>query len=382
MNSSNYQVMFQGLDTLHVVFSGVLNFDWWEASKLKEKKRIAQSKREVPYVKIGSESWEVSPKGTPEYAYCLMRNDWRIYVLSNRGLKPKTNQVKIEIPSSRLRLGIEGLETEYRFLAMRILSNATEGIQRVDITADIAGFSTNDLHGYHLYGFASKMKSINSDLFLEKFYTLGKESEIETLVVGKNPQLRIYNKKKLSVNRDPDWFQCWYGKTFEEVLHSFDGDINKIPEITRFEFQLRSQTLKEFNIHYFEALIEKLQGLWDYMANQWLELKMDDPNKKVKRKLPSAPIWEFIRTLQFNGNLQLKRSKPFSRDSSKNFAQIMGHLAAFIAKEKMELLGGSEEQCKKEITSIFEKEIVNSKNWDWEKFTIKFHQKKNQFNGI
>jgi hypothetical protein len=382
MNSNNYQVVFQGLDTLHVVYIGYLDPDWWESSELKEKKRMAQIKKEIPYVKIGSDSWEMSPKGTQEYVFCLMRDGWRVYVSSTRGSEPVNNQLKIEIPSSRLRLGLEGLDTEFRAIALCVLSVGGERIQRVDITADVAGFPVNALSTFHCHGFPSKMKSINSDLMLEKFYSLGKESDIETVVIGKNPQLRIYDKKKLAIRQDPDWFQCWYDKSYEEVLESHDGDINKIHEITRFEFQLRAHTLREFRVDSYDDLIKSLQGLWDYMSNKWLELKFDDPNIKVKRKLPVAPVWEFIRTLKFNGNLQLKRIKPFAKDSSKNFEQIVGHFSSFLAKEKIEIHGNNEDECQRELAGIFVTQILKSQRWDWDKFMSAFQQKKNQFGGI
>ena len=57
MFSSNYQVVFQGLDTLHIVYIGYFDSDWWESSELKVKKRKAQERKEVPYVKIGSALW-------------------------------------------------------------------------------------------------------------------------------------------------------------------------------------------------------------------------------------------------------------------------------------------------------------------------------------
>jgi hypothetical protein len=382
MNSNNYQVVFQGLDTLHIVYIGYLDPDWWESSELKVKKRKAQERKEVPYVKIGSDSWEVSPKGNREYVYCLMRNGWRVYVSSARGTKPIFNQLKIEIPSSRLRLGLEDLDKEFRAIAFCVLSLGGERVQRVDITADISGFPMNDLNEYHFYGFPTKMKSINSDLVLEKFYSLGKESDLETVVVGKNPQLRIYDKKKLAIQQDPDWFECWYDKSYEEVLEFYEGDINIIPEITRFEFQLRAYTLREFQVNSYDDLMEKIQGLWDYMGNKWMELKIDDPRIKVKRKLPVAPIWTFMRALKFNGNLKLKRVKPFGKDSSKNFEQIMGHFSSFLAKEKIDLSGRDEEQFKSQLAEIFVIKFLNSNKWDWEKFMSTFQQKKNQYSGI
>jgi len=295
---------------------------------------------------------------------------------------PFLNQLKIEIPSSRLRLGLEDLDKEFRAIAFCVLSLGGERVQRVDITADISGFPMNDLNSFHFYGFPTKMKSINSDLMLEKFYSLGKESDLETVVVGKNPQLRIYDKKKLAIQQDPDWFECWYGKSYEEVLDMYEGDTNQIPEITRFEFQLRAYTLREFQVNSYDDLMEKIQGLWDYMGNKWMELKIDDPNIKVKRKLPVAPIWTFMRTLKFNGNLKLKRIKPFGKDSSKNFEQIMGHFSSFLAKEKIDLSGRDEEQFKSQLAEIFVIKFLNSNKWDWEKFMSAFRQKKNQFGGI
>ena len=118
------------------------------------------------------------------------------------------------------------------------------------------------------------------------------------------------------------------------------------------------------------------------MANKWLELKIDDPQIKVKRKLPVAPIWVFLRTLKFNGNLQLKRIKPFGKDSSKNFEQIVGHFSSFLAKEKIEIHGNNEDECQRELAGIFVAQILKSQRWDWEKFMSAFQQKKNQFGGI
>jgi len=382
MNSNSYQVMFQGLDTLHIVYFGYLHFDWLESSDLKAKKRLAQERRQAPYVQVGTDLWEVSPKGNQEYVYCLMRNGWRIYILSRRGSNPINNQLKIEIPSSRLRMGVEGLDNEFQSIARKVLFLGGERIQRVDITADIAGFPMNALNAFHCYGFPSKMKSVNSDLMLEKFYSLGKESDIETVVIGRNPLLRMYDKKKLSIQQDPDWFECWYGKSYAKVLESHEGDSNKIPVITRFEFQLRAHTLREFRVDTYDDLIKSLQGLWNYMANKWMELKVDNPEIKIKRKLPVAPIWTFIRTIKFGKNLELKRVRLFSKDSSKNFEQIMGHFSSFMAKEKFELKGQNEDQYKIQLTRIFKKVILSSDKWDWEKFASVLDQKRNQFNGI
>ena len=116
-----------GLDTLHLTYKGVISKTWWQYAYLKERKKIAQTNPYTPlvssegvaidsyYVSIGNQDWVVSPSGSKEYAYCLLRNDWRIFILSNRGLK-NSIQLKIEIPSSRLRMGLFNLRKEISYL--------------------------------------------------------------------------------------------------------------------------------------------------------------------------------------------------------------------------------------------------------------------------
>jgi hypothetical protein len=43
------EIVFQGLDTLHLVYQGSFDFRWWETTDLKEKKLIAQKKRDKPF---------------------------------------------------------------------------------------------------------------------------------------------------------------------------------------------------------------------------------------------------------------------------------------------------------------------------------------------
>ncbi len=46
--------------------------------ELKEKKVIAQKKRDKPFVRMRDDIWEASKKGAREYVYCMMRNAGRI----------------------------------------------------------------------------------------------------------------------------------------------------------------------------------------------------------------------------------------------------------------------------------------------------------------
>jgi len=73
MSTNSYEIVFQGLDTLHLVYRGSFDFEWWQSVDLKEKKIIAQKNKNKPFVRFCDDIWEVSERGTREYAYCLIK---------------------------------------------------------------------------------------------------------------------------------------------------------------------------------------------------------------------------------------------------------------------------------------------------------------------
>ena len=334
MNSNLYSVVFQGLDTLHLVYRGSFDFDWWKSADLKEKKIIAQKKRDKPFVRMGDDIWEVSERGTREYAYCLMRNGWRIYLFNNKGMDSSLNQMKVEVPSTRLRLGDLGFIEDARDLCCQILSTFVERIQRIDIAVDVEGFSMEDFEGMIFYGYPKKMRMIKSDLTNTQFVSAGNPGKAETLMIGKNPLIRIYDKLKKSIKDDRDWFHTWYEQDYGTILGTL-GDESQLPPITRFEFQIRSNVLKEFQVGWFEDFWEKRQGILNYLTQKWIECKVDDPKKKSKRRLPTANIWEFLRKVEFAKHVDVKRERPCSYMSEVNIKQIIGHLSSYCAKEKL-----------------------------------------------
>lgn len=334
MRSNSYEIVFQGLDTLHLVYRGAFDFNWWKSADLKEKKVMAQKKRDKPFVRFGDDIWEVSERGTREYVYCLMRNGWRVYLLNSKGMNPGLNQVKVEIPSARLRRSDLGFIEEARILCCQIMSSFSERIQRVDIAVDVEGFSMNNFLGLIFYGYPKKMRMINSDLTNTQFVSAGNPAQAETLMIGKNPLIRIYDKLKKSIKDDRDWFHTWYEQSYETALGTL-GDEDQLSPITRFEFQIRTSVLKEFNVDCFDAFWEKRQGIYSYLTNKWIECKVDDPDKESKRRLPTADIWKFLREVKFAEHVDVKRERPCSYSSDVNLKQISGHLSSYCAKKNL-----------------------------------------------
>ena len=375
MNS--YSVVFQGLDTLHLVYRGSFDFDWWKSADLKEKKTIAQKKKDKPFVRMGDDIWEVSERGTGEYAYCLMRNGWRIYVLNNDGMNSKLNQMKVEVPSTRLRLGDLGFVEETRMLCCQILSNFTEHIQRLDIAVDVEGFSMEDFEGLIFYGYPKKLRMINSDLTNTQFVSAGNPGKAETLMIGKNPLVRIYDKLKKSIKDDRDWFHTWYEQSYETILGTL-GDEEQAPPITRFEFQIRSNVLKEFKVGGFEGFWEKRQGIYSYLTDNWIECKVDDPKKKSKRRLPTADIWKFLRAVEFTDLIDVKRERPCSYASEVNIKQIIGHLSSYCAKKNLFYDPAKHSSFDEQIFSLVKNDILHSQMFNRRDFKNRLIEKTNR----
>jgi hypothetical protein len=375
MNS--YSVVFQGLDTLHLVYRGSFDFDWWKSVDLKEKKIIAQKKRNKPFVRMGEDIWEVSERGTREYVYCLMRNGWRIYLLNNKGMDSKLNQMKVEVPSNRLRMGDLDFIEETRTLCCQILSSFTEHIQRVDVAVDIEGFSMEDFEGLIFYGYPKKLRMINSDLTNTQFVSAGNPGKAETLMIGKNPLVRIYDKLKKSIKDDRDWFHTWYEQSYETILGTL-GDEEQVPPITRFEFQIRSNVLKEFKVGGFEGFWEKRQGIYSYLTDNWIECKVDDPKKKSKRRLPTADIWKFLRAVEFTDLIDVKRERPCSYASEVNIKQIIGHLSSYCAKKNLFYDPAKHSSFDEWIFSLVKNDILHSQMFNRRDFKNRLIEKTNR----
>lgn len=377
MKASSYNVVYQGLDTLHLVYQGPFNFYWWQSADLKAKKLMAQKKKDKPFVRFGDDIWEVSERGTSEYTYCLIRNGWRVYLLNSKGMNPGINQMKVEVPSARLRVGDLEFIEEIRILCCQILSSFSEHIQRVDIAVDVEGFGMEDFSGSIFYGYPKKMQMINSDLTNTQFVSAGNPGKAETLMIGKNPLLRIYDKKKLAIKQDRDWFHTWYGQSYESILGAL-GDEDQIPPITRFEFQIRSNILKEFRVGGFQDFWKKRQGIYDYLTNKWIECKVDDPGKESKRRLPTATIWKFLRNVEFAEHVDVKRERSCSYASDVNIKQIVGHLSSYCAKKNLSHDPAKHGSLNHWLLGVISNDILRSPDFSSKDFETRLIEKTNR----
>ena len=121
----------------------------------------------------------------------------------------------------------------------------------------------------------------------------GKPCETETLYIGKkdNPcMFRVYDKTKelMASIQDEDT------RAKTAFLYSV-LDISTVSQITRFEFELHHEFLKDFAIKSFEDLETKLQGIILYLFRDWLRFlaKRETSGRKDREVL--ASWWETLR---------------------------------------------------------------------------------------
>lgn len=121
----------------------------------------------------------------------------------------------------------------------------------------------------------------------------GKPCETETLYIGKKDNaciFRAYDKTKelMASIQDED------SRAKAAFLYSV-LDVQSVSQITRFEFELHHEFLKDFAIKSFEDLESKLQGIILYLFRDWLRFlaKRETSGRKDREVL--ASWWETVR---------------------------------------------------------------------------------------
>lgn len=94
-------------------------------------------------------------------------------------------------------------------------------------------------------------------------------------VIGKGSPLlcRIYDKTLEIINSSKEWFkEIW-----------IENNWNQNNTIWRIEFQIRRKILKELKISNVYDIEDNVEGIWAYLTQKWITLRIIDLNKNVSR---------------------------------------------------------------------------------------------------
>lgn len=254
------------------------------ATVFKELKEKAQSTGQDQLVQFGDLILTVQRTGIPFYAYKLVTKDFSIcFMDKSKGDNPP---ITIRFMSSYLwsfglNDAIEEFMVWFRNLGMPVIGNK---ISRLDVCVDTdeVVFKENDVKGVSTRSRNKEIHFVNSEFLQGRVFSGFTFGRGEVLA-------RIYNKT-LEIQKSG---KVWFYDIWEENGHCRDGDVWRI------EFQLRRKALKEFGISVIEDINSNEIGLWAYLTQEWLSIRI--PNKDTNAsRWKVKPKWRKLQKAHLN----------------------------------------------------------------------------------
>jgi hypothetical protein len=183
--------------------------------------------------------------------------------------------------------------------------------------------------------------------------------------------LRIYDKVlelKNSSNKQEIFAEIWGVKCFAQQ------------PVTRVEFQLRRDVLKEFEnkVETVKNLLFALKALWTYCTQSWCRFsdqKIDRNHNQSRAK--NSEFWNEVSNLEWTGIHTIERKK---RCQNKSIDQIKANMrgmamtaSAFFDPHPEDLdhiIGISQDILRDELTKLYKDDLV--------KFTERMKRKRNE----
>ncbi|MCK5608244.1 hypothetical protein KAR91_40560 [Candidatus Pacearchaeota archaeon] len=286
-NSPRFQV-FKGLDTLHIGL-----YVSWKSTELfsilEREKRLCQDddfKNHSISVR-GFENIIVYPSGKKGgYGWHISTGDIHVF-FSRHSPTSGTPNVFIEIGSiSCWERGIfDTLRAIEHFIMLYGGYIVENKINRVDLAVDFVGL---DIHQTEIF---DKEKWIKQ---AQDYHVYGKGRRDNSAAFGFSKSsvisLRIYDKM-LELKDDPAkaafFFDLW-GMTID----------NQLP-VTRLEFQLRKDILKELQSKNFNNFVQNIQGVWEYLTSKWFRLG-DSFDRKNTERAKNTPWWDIVNNVKWS----------------------------------------------------------------------------------
>ena len=317
-----------GVDFLKVS----LWLEWSEDSSfldlLEFKKQYMQSTEtdDLAPVTVAGMSWNLSRTGTRFFAYRLTAGDVTL-LLSKR--------VGSELPSARLEIGSLTSQTDLLATLVRV-RQFLKGVQakilkehvgELHLASDFIGVDLQSL------GLDNRYRCFSS---VSNFSTYFQHWNLTGVCLGKGDiMLRCYDKGlelKTAHHKQEVFSELW-------GLEHFDDE-----PVTRVEFQLRREVLREFTglesqgfvLASADKLLEALASIWRYCTNLWARFAAEDVDRESKHQTRSAVSKFWIRVQHaaklFPDLFSLQRKGPLAhKDEIKLRQQALGLLMSIAA---------------------------------------------------
>ncbi|MCI5143939.1 MAG: hypothetical protein D3923_00085 [Candidatus Electrothrix sp. AR3] len=288
-----------GLDFLKVS----LHMDWdaeWFMKTLHDFKEEFQEEelnpnaeaKERSLILDGGIKFNMSAKGTSNYPYLLSCGDIRL-LFSNHQADSQFPNCRIEIGSmSCWNPGFQQLfDKIVRWLRCwggtirkQLPSEFHMAVDLLDVDFNQTGFDN-----IRRWVTKANQYNIHGEYRTPNYIAFGKGQFM----------LRIYNKTG----------ELKEGSKKESFFHALWAEhVQALPpkKVTRIEFQIRRTKIKELQIKTVGELAKKLNSIWNYCVNKWCrfcatDISEEDRKNNNQQRYTTAFIWEFVRSIRFNG---------------------------------------------------------------------------------
>ena len=300
-----------GLDFLKVSFW----LEWHSNSLLNELqalKTVIQAGEDnlISFHAPGGFDWNLHRTGTSRYNFRLTSGD--ITLLLN------TRRSDGVVPNTRLEIGslscwspgfLSIYERIVRWLQVLDASVVRELVSEVHLAADFIGSDIKTL------GIEDEDRWVTR---VHKFDIHRDRRQLSGISLGKGDiMLRIYDKVlelKKSPHKHLVFSEIWGASTFNEF------------PVTRVEFQLRRNVLKEFEdkIETVKSLLLGLNSIWQYCTKSWSRFSECAVNRNHNQsKAKNSKFWNRVCSISWAGDQHIERKK---RRQNKNLDQIRANI--------------------------------------------------------
>ena len=332
------ELALQGIDTLHVSYHA--DFPPDQLTRLQQAKLDLQSTdQESTIFRFGETNcfaWSLYRTGNKRFQYRLRSGDVTLLV-SSRPLTNPMPTMQLQVGSISCHNGLDKLLAAFRrWCHHHGIELLSEKVSRLDLCADLAlPIDSLDLPDQTRH--ISRVEKVDCHYSSRRF---------TGITAGKGKiSLRIYDKLKEMTDKQADhkwrFFHLLWGQTEQETIDPETGKIvmalQDRPHITRVEFQLRREAIKEFFPESSDVATVQtgLAALWSYLTKSWFRQSAQpvDRENRHQDKATLSSFWLLVQQAFQSQTVEqadrVKSQKTINIEALK--AQVTGCLVSICA---------------------------------------------------
>jgi hypothetical protein len=298
-------------------------------SELETARNSSENEKNNQYVSLDNRDFLVYPHGANDgahYKYVIEGGGIKIYIHAN----PKGG-----IQPVRVRYGFEALVGRDLFQVHFALLDFLKAIGFIIEKETLSRADFQCLFERPVEDFLTPFLENKCVKRAQKADFHMRGARMETLTIGRQVQLCIYDKlQELAVSRDELKFKL----LIDECLGG------EVPEhLTRVEFRLRREALKDFGIDTVTDLLERERAIIEYLTFDWFRLLEDKKVRGHEKTQKLSEVWQetIERFKQYFPSLEGYRKSLEKRDKSELkctgkdlIHQAVGCLATMAARAR------------------------------------------------